>query len=105
MIINKFYGDKALLGNGLQELERLTGVPVLGVVPYSELHIPSEDSVSIADKRPNEKSIEVAVVRFPLISNFTDFEPLERVARVRYVPLDEKLASLILSSCPGPRTQ
>ena len=53
MIINKFYGDTALLGNGPAELERLTGVPVLGIVPYSEFHIPSEDSVSIADKRPD----------------------------------------------------
>ncbi len=103
MIINKFYGDKALLGNGLEELERLTGVPVLGVIPYSELHIPSEDSVSIADKKPNEKSIEVAVVRLPLISNFTDFEPLERVARVRYVPLGEPLGKPDIIILPGSK--
>ncbi|OPY25355.1 MAG: cobyric acid synthase [Methanocella sp. PtaU1.Bin125] len=103
MIINKFYGDKSLLGDGLQELERLTRVPVLGVVPYSELRLPSEDSVSIDDKRPNEKSVEIAVIRFPLISNFTDFEPLERVARVRYVPLDQPLGKPDVIILPGSK--
>ncbi len=104
MIINKFYGDTALLGNGPAELERLTGVPVLGVVPYTELHIPSEDSVSIADKRPDmARAIEIAVVRLPLISNFTDFEPLERVARVRYVPLDEPLGKPDVIILPGSK--
>jgi adenosylcobyric acid synthase len=104
MIINKFYGDVSLLGNGPKELERLTGVPVLGVIPYSELHIPSEDSVSIADKRPDAaKPVEVAVIRLPLISNFTDFEPLERVARVRYVPLDEPLGKPDVIIVPGSK--
>jgi adenosylcobyric acid synthase len=104
MIINKFYGDKALLGKGPAELERLTGVPVLGVVPYTELHIPSEDSVSIADKRPDTtRAIEIAIVRLPLISNFTDFEPLERVARVRYVLLDEPLGKPDVIILPGSK--
>lgn len=104
MIINKFYGDTSLLGDGPKKLERLTGVPVLGIVPYSELNIPSEDSVSIADKRPDAaKAVEIAVVRFPLISNFTDFEPLERVARVRYVPLNEPLGQPDVIILPGSK--
>jgi len=104
MIINKFYGDTALLGNGPAELERLTGVPVLGVIPYTKLDIPSEDSVSIADKRPDmARAVEIAIVRLPLISNFTDFEPLERVARVRYVPLDEPLGRPDVVILPGSK--
>jgi cobyric acid synthase CobQ len=104
MIINKFFGDVSLLGDGPAELERLTGVPVLGVVPYSPINIPSEDSVSIADKRPDDaKPIDIAVIRFPLISNFTDFEPLECVACVRYVPLDGSLGKPDVVILPGSK--
>jgi len=83
LIINKFRGDPAILGSGLRDLERMTGVPVLGVMPYMDLAIPSEDSVSLGDKkdgrsaRGREDLPEIAVIRLPRISNFTDFEPLE----------------------------
>ena len=78
-IINKFRGDPEILKPGLKQLEDKTGIPVLGVLPYFKLHIPSEDSVSLEDKEnpKNEKDIEIAVIRLPRISNFTDFEPLE----------------------------
>ncbi len=80
LVINKFRGDPAILGSGLKSLEELTGVPVLGVLPYLDLDIPSEDSVSLGDKmaRPAGEQVEIAVIRLPRISNFTDFEPLER---------------------------
>ncbi|WP_424359809.1 cobyric acid synthase [Methanocella sp. MCL-LM] len=104
MIINKFCGDPSLLGSGVAELERLTGVPVLGIVPYSGLRIPSEDSVSIDDKRPaGMLDLDIAIVRFPLISNFTDFETLERIARVRYVPLDGGLGRPDIVILPGSK--
>ena len=81
-IINKFRGDLEILKPGLKQLEEKTGIPVLGVLPYFKLHIPSEDSVSLGDKEDtrNEKDIEIAVIRLPKISNFTDFEPLEGLA-------------------------
>ena len=85
LVINKFRGDPAILGSGLKMLEELTGVPVLGVMPYLDLDIPSEDSVSLGDKkaRPAADAVEIAVIRLPRISNFTDFEPLERQAHVQ----------------------
>ncbi|HMK46367.1 MAG TPA: cobyric acid synthase [Methanocella sp.] len=104
MIINKFCGDPSLLASGVKDLERLTGVPVLGIVPYSGLRIPSEDSVSIDDKRQDDSmGIDVAIVRFPLISNFTDFEPLEQAARVRYVSLDGDIGDPDLVILPGSK--
>jgi adenosylcobyric acid synthase len=92
VIVNKFRGDPALFEDGVAILEELSGVPVLGVLPYAELGLPSEDSLSIADKRTGDHPVRIAVVRFPRISNFTDFEALEARAAVDYVrpgaPLD-----------------
>jgi adenosylcobyric acid synthase len=105
LVINKFRGDPAILGSGLKTLEELTGVPVLGVLPYLDLDIPSEDSVSLGDKKarfaPDE--VEIAVIRLPRISNFTDFEPLERQARVRYVSLSEELGHPDAVIIPGTK--
>lgn len=104
LIINKFRGDASLLATGIDELEKLTGVPVLGVIPYRRLSIPSEDSVSIEDKNEaGPLDIDIAVIRLPLISNFTDFEPLERQARVRYVPLDDDLGRPDIVILPGTK--
>jgi adenosylcobyric acid synthase len=89
IIINKFRGDPAILDPGIRQLEELTGVPVLGVIPYTELSIPSEDSVSIADKvqsTPKDNGlVDIAVFHLPRISNFTDFEPLEPYSNVHYI--------------------
>ncbi len=109
LVINKFRGDPAILENGLESLETLTGVPVLGVLPYLDLAIPSEDSVSLGDKKSRAKlqdksdQVEVAVIKLPRISNFTDFEPLERSARVRYVGLNEPLGSPDAVIIPGTK--
>ncbi len=73
-VINKFRGDPSLLEPGLRELERLTGVEVLGVVPYVTLNFTPEDSVSLEDWKGEGR---IAVVRLPRISNFTDFVPLK----------------------------
>jgi adenosylcobyric acid synthase len=109
LVINKFRGDPAILENGLNSLEKLTGVPVLGVLPYLDLDIPSEDSVSLGDKKSRAKlqdkseQVEVAVIKLPRISNFTDFEPLERSARVRYVGLSEPLGQPDAVIIPGTK--
>jgi adenosylcobyric acid synthase len=92
IIINKFRGDPALFAAGIQIIEELTKVPVLGVLPMLSLPLPSEDSLSLGDKRAGDYPVTIAIVRFPRISNFTDFESLETAATVRYVlpgtPLD-----------------
>ena len=85
IIINKFRGDMRLFDEGRQLLERLCGVPVLGVIPYfTDIHIEEEDSVSLAQKHRQlaEGKVNVAVVLLRHISNFTDFDTLERDPRV-----------------------
>ncbi len=83
-IINKFRGDKKLLEKGIDFLEKRTGKPVLGVVPFlKDIEIPEEDSVALEtrdqkSKTKNQKNlIKIAVIKLPHISNFTDFDPLE----------------------------
>lgn len=107
-IINKFRGDPTILEPGLKQLEDLTGVPVLGVLPYYKLRIPSEDSMAIRKKGLIKQSectndVDIAVIRLPRISNFTDFEPLERIANVRYVDLDDELGTPDCVIVPGTK--
>ena len=87
-IVNKFRGDKKILEPGLKTLEELCGVPVAGVVPYVHLDIDDEDSLSTRFDRGSERrAIDIAVVRLPRISNFTDVSPFERYENVsvRYI--------------------
>lgn len=92
-IINKFRGDLSLLQPGLDWLEQRTGIPVLGVLPYlNDLEIEAEDSVVLdtypARSEPSAtKELDIAVIRYPHISNFTDFDPLaaEPDVSLRYV--------------------
>lgn len=87
-VINKFRGDRAILESGLRTLETLCGVPVAGVVPYTHVDIDDEDSLSerFAQNRAR-KLVDIAVIRLPRISNFTDFSAFERYDNVslRYV--------------------
>ena len=85
IIINKFRGDLRLFEKGHRMLEDICEVPVLGVVPYyKDIHIEEEDSVSLEQKRRQlaEGKVNVAVVLLRHISNFTDFDTLERDPRV-----------------------
>ena len=85
IIINKFRGDMRLFDEGRKMLEDICGVPVLGVVPYyKDIYIEEEDSVSLEQKRRElaEGKVNVAVVLLRHISNFTDFDTLERDPRV-----------------------
>ncbi|MCL4426501.1 MAG: cobyric acid synthase [Firmicutes bacterium] len=97
-IINKFRGDIKLLEPGLDFLERRTGKPVVGVIPHiDDLAIDDEDSVSLEEggrsHPPEEAELDIAILKLPRISNFTDFDPLEREPKisVRYV---ERLSQL-----------
>jgi adenosylcobyric acid synthase len=85
IIINKFRGDPSIFAPGVKKIEELTGVPVLGVVPYFTIPLPSEDSLSIGDKKTKHAKVRIGVIRLPKISNFTDFELLEQHAAVDYV--------------------
>ena len=106
-IINKFRGDASLLEPGLRQLEELTGVPVLGVVPYTSADIDDEDSLSPRLRQTAaEKAIDIAVIRLPHISNFTDFSPLEEhpALGVRYVSEASRLGRPDLIILPGTKS-
>lgn len=88
LIINKFRGDKSILQSGLDQIEQLCHKPVLGVVPYTHVDIDDEDSLSERLDTSNSVGlVDIVVIRFPHISNFTDYAPLESIAGVslRYV--------------------
>jgi adenosylcobyric acid synthase len=85
ILINKFRGDMRLFDEGRKMLEDLCGIPVLGVIPYyKDIYIDEEDSVSIEKKQRElaEGKVNIAVVLLRHISNFTDFDTLERDPRV-----------------------
>lgn len=103
VIINKFRGDPELFLDGVRIIEDLAGVPVLGVVPYTDLPLPSEDSLSIEDKKRNSSPVRVGIIRFPRIANFTDFELLERTVAVDYVPLGACLDAYDCIILPGTK--
>lgn len=108
-IINKFRGDIAILQPGLDWLEQRTGIPVLGVVPHlNGLDIEAEDSVALdhqADNLNPDADIDVAVIRLPRISNFTDTDPLgaEPDVQVRYVQSPEELGNPDVILLPGTK--
>lgn len=94
LVINKFRGDRQILLSGEKMIENITKVPVVGVVPFMDIALDDEDSLTNR-LRQNELTgiIDIAIIRLPKISNFTDFNPLEHLAgiSVRYV---EELAQL-----------
>jgi adenosylcobyric acid synthase len=114
VIINKFRGDPSLLEPGIEFVEKRTGVPVLGVVPYfTHFRIPEEDSVAL-EKRGNraqetgngKDKIRIGVVRFPRISNYTDFDALEAETDVElsYIRETGELAGLDILILPGSKS-
>ncbi|MBS2212968.1 cobyric acid synthase [Carboxylicivirga mesophila] len=85
IIINKFRGDVRLFDEGRQIIEDLTGIPVVGVVPYlKDIYIEDEDSVALETRNniPAEGKVNVVVVKLPQMSNFTDFNALQFDKRI-----------------------
>ena len=106
LVINKFRGDVDILRPGLKQLETLTGVPVVGVVPWLRVDIDDEDSVSSRlETKRSDKPIDAAVIRLPRIANFTDFIALERhpAIGVRYVESLRELGQPDLIIIPGTK--
>jgi adenosylcobyric acid synthase len=103
IIINKFRGDPTIFAPGIKKIQELTGVPVLGVVPYFNLPLPSEDSLSIGDKKVRKHGVRIAVIRLPRISNFTDFELLECHAAIEYVAPGSSLDGYDCIIIPGTK--
>lgn len=107
LIINKFRGDKTILDPGLDILEARTGKAVLGVVPYLDVALEDEDSLSTAlEQRQAGGGIDIAVIRLPRISNFTDFTALatEPGVSVRYVSSVRELGEPDVLILPGTKS-
>ncbi len=111
IIINKFRGDLSLFDKGRTILEDICHVPVLGVVPYfTDIHIEEEDSMSLAKKSfqqaPGAAQVTVAVVMLRHVSNFTDFDSLERDPRVHlfYTSNPADLAEADIIILPGTKS-
>ena len=112
-VANKFRGDARLLEPGLDQLRRLTGRPMLGVVPFTPgLWLDVEDSLDLRHEQPSEvgatvgeETLRIAVVRLPRISNFTDFDALaaEPGVSLRFVTTPEQADEFDLLVLPGSR--
>lgn len=105
IVINKFRGDVEILRPGLSMIESLTGIPVIGVLPYLNVDIDDEDSLVCRPDQP-VKPLDIAVIQFPRISNATDFTPLSRLSsvRLRYVRRAKDLGFPDLIILPGTKS-
>ena len=90
-VLNRFRGDPALLAPAPADLERRTGVPTLGVVPWVRHDLPEEDATGLASRGAG--TVTIAAVRLPHVANFDDLDPLagEGGARVRWVDRPDAL--------------
>jgi len=100
-VLNKFRGDPTLLPPAPEQLERLTGVPTLGVLPWLDHGLPDEDGAAMP--RPVEGGRCVAVVRYPTASNLDEFKTLEQVADVHWVKRPEEVDGADLVVLPGSK--
>lgn len=106
VIINKFRGDVEILKPGIDQLEEIIGIPVLGVVPYVNVDIEDEDSVSERFNRVvGGGEIDIAVIKLPHLSNYTDYNAfsLERSITMRYVEHAKDIGDPDLIILPGTK--
>lgn len=117
VIINKFRGDPALLKSGIDQIEALTQVPILGVLPWLDLDLEDEDSVALQLRKheqlrkydQSEKEagdyLDIAVIQYPHIANFTDFNALaaQPDVHLRYVSEPAALQGADLIILPGSK--
>ena len=106
LIINKFRGDASLLDSGIEMLEEKGGVPVVGTVPYMDIKVEDEDSLSDRLSANRRGLVDIAVVRLPKISNFTDFDVFEQFpdVSVRYVSEPTGLSGADMVVLPGSKS-
>ena len=106
LVINKFRGDKTILDPGVKMLEEKSGIPVVGVAPYLNIQVEDEDSLTERFNQHGEIGvIDLAVIRVPRISNFTDFNPFESMpgVTVRYVKSAAELGDPDMILLPGTK--
>lgn len=108
IIINKFRGMRSILQPGIEWLEKYTGIPVVGVIPWLEQVFPAEDSLDLFERKTSSShsDLNIAVVRLPRIANFTDFDPLESEPTVslKYIHPKQDLGHPDAVIIPGTKT-
>lgn len=107
LVINKFRGDKNLFRDGIEILEQSGGKPVVGVVPYINCDIDDEDSLSEKlENKSAKRIIDIAVIKLPKISNFTDFDIFSQYdgVAVRYVSKSTQLGEPDFIMIPGTKS-
>ena len=107
ILINKFRGEISLFNEGRKWLENKTGIPVIGVLPYINEVFPPEDSLDLLERKLDKlhTDIEIGVVKFSSISNFSDLDPLEAEPsiKLRWIELDECIGRPDLIILPGSK--
>jgi adenosylcobyric acid synthase len=109
IIINKFRGDISLFEDGIHWLEKNTGIPVLGVLPYVDDHmIDGEDSLSLNNQFSNGKkgNLDIAVIHLPFVSNYSDLEPFlyEEDVSIRWVKHPSEFGNPDAVIIPGTKS-
>lgn len=110
IVINKFRGQRSLLQSGIEWLEKYTGIPVLGVIPWLDMAFPAEDSLSLLERdggsSKGSADLTIAVLRLPHIANFTDFDPLdsEPSVKLQYLSPYDHLGYPDAVIIPGSKT-
>jgi len=107
LLINRFRGRRELFDEGRRWLDTNTGIPVLGVMPWLNELFPPEDSLDLLERRGRKRSaeLEIAVVKLPSLSNFSDLDPLEAepTVELRWVAPGEALGSPDAVVIPGSK--
>lgn len=105
VIINKFRGKKELLASGIEKLEEIINVPVLGVVPYFDIDIEDEDRVTDKIRKEKDGIINIAVINLNHLSNFTDMDPLKKIddVSISYVDNPYELDNADIVIIPGSK--
>lgn len=106
LIVNKFRGDKSIFADGVKMLEERGNKPVVGVVPYINCDIEDEDSLSEKLRNGEKGLVNIAVIRLPRISNFTDFDVFSQYdgVSVRYVTKPQELPDADMIIVPGTKS-
>ncbi len=107
IIINRFRGDKALFETGVKWIEKETGIPVLGILPWLKEIFPPEDSLDLLERKQINQSaeIEIAIIKLPRISNFSDLDPFfhDSSIQMRWIEPGQSLGKPDVLIIPGSK--
>ena len=95
IIINKFRGEKSILDSGIEQIEKMLDIPIISVMPYIDIDIEEEDSLTNRLRKTplTSQGVNITILKLPNLSNFTEFSPLNAIddVNVNYIRCDEKI--------------